>query len=144
MMHLLCSKAVFCNGNAGTAGTPQQWRGLACSLIKQKSGNTGTQLCLINNHPAPVCSRKKTPGTNQRSEKPVLERLLPLSRVPAVSEFRRGNNGGYLLFFLTQHALVVPRLENPLDDERSPRPAALSNSPWPASAKPTPADGDTL
>lgn len=107
-MPLLCSKAVFRNGNAGTAGTAQQWRGLACSLIKQKSGNTGTQLCLINNHPAPSCSRKKTQGTDCRPEKPVLERFYRYPTFPATPNSDVVTKG-VCDFFLTPLSLLVPR-----------------------------------
>lgn len=99
-----------CCGNAGTAGTAQQWRGLERSLIRQKTGNMGTQLCLINSQPAPACSRKKTEGTSDTSESPVLERSCPSPRVPSESEFRRGNKGGYELFLLTELLALVPHV----------------------------------
>lgn len=128
--------SVIRTGNAGTAGTPQQRRGLERSHINQKTGNMGTQLCLINNLCPPVCSRKKTPGTSSRAESTVLERLYPSSRVPSDFDFRRGNKGGYVLFLLTQLASFVPRLLIRIFDQLIGNAVDLNYPSWPAPARP--------
>ena len=124
------------SGNAGTAGTAQQNRGSQRSRIKHKSGNKGTQLCLIESLPPYLVPAQKTPGTGCHAERPVLEPLYPRSRVPTDFEFSRVNKGGYVLFLLTELEALVPSF--------SPRPIPTSNQlsliadshhqPWPASA----------
>ena len=96
------------SGNAGTAGTAQQNRGSQRSRIKHKSGNKGTQLCLIKSHTTLLVPAKKTQGTCSRCDPPDLEPSYPRSRVPADFKFSRVNKGGYVLFLLTASKLFVP------------------------------------
>lgn len=98
----------FFSGNAGTAGTAQQNRGSQRSRIKHKSGNKGTQLCLIKSYTTLLVPAKKTQGTCSRCALPDLEPSYPRSRVPTDFEFSRVNKGGYVLFLLTASKLFVP------------------------------------
>lgn len=84
----------FSMGNGGTGEQAANHAGLRCSPIKERSGNGGTQLCSLNNHPPLFVPLKKTVGTKRTSESRMLERFSPKSPVPRDFEIRRGNKGG--------------------------------------------------
>lgn len=74
------------SGNSGNAGTAQKQQSLQRSRYRNESGNKGTQLCLINRLPPPVCSRSKNGGNKLSACKARFRAVVPA--IPRSHQFR--------------------------------------------------------